>query len=136
VNAVHESCKVALDTLNDLLIFDKIDEGKLVIEIEDINPWTLLIDTSKPFEINAKQDHVAFTISCIDPEITQWSLSSFIHADKFKLSQVIRNLISNALKFTNHKGDGYVKVKLEKILKRDSTLMNSPTLLGLFFVLC
>eukprot|EP01040_Poterioochromonas_malhamensis_P018611 gene18611-21776_t len=30
VNQIHESCKVALDTLNDLLMFDKIDENKLI----------------------------------------------------------------------------------------------------------
>ncbi len=119
VNQIHESCKVALDTLNDLLMFDKIDENKLIVEVEEIDPWILLCDTAKPFEINAKDANVSFTISCTDAD-SNWTFATFIKADKFKLSQVIRNLISNSLKFTPSLGT--VKVKLEKLPIRQSSI--------------
>ena len=119
VNQIHESCKVALDTLNDLLTFDKIDEKKIVIEVEDVDPWILLCETAKPFMINAKEAHVTFTISCNDAN-SNWTFSNYIKADRFKLSQVIRNLISNALKFTP--ALGFVRVKLEKIPIRQSSI--------------
>ncbi len=126
VKQVHESCKVSLDTLNDLLTFDKIDENKLVVEVEEVDPWVLLLDTAKPFEINAKEANVAFSINCVDAS-TNWTYWNFIKADRFKLSQVIRNLISNSLKFTPPLGS--VKVKVERIPIRQSTLntLNSST---------
>jgi CheY-like chemotaxis protein len=119
VNQIHESCKVALDTLNDLLTFDKIDENKLVIECDDIDPWMMVCETAKPFMLNAKEANVLFNISCSEAN-TNWTFSHYIKGDRFKLSQVIRNLISNALKFTPPLGS--VRVKLEKIPIRQSSL--------------
>jgi CheY-like chemotaxis protein len=119
VNQIHESCKLALDTLNDLLTFDKIDENKLVIECDDIDPWMMVCETAKPFMLNAKEANVLFNISCSEAN-TNWTFSHNIKGDRFKLSQVIRNLISNALKFTPPLGS--VRVKLEKIPIRQSSL--------------
>jgi two-component system chemotaxis sensor kinase CheA len=117
---VHDSCHIALETLNDLLTFDKLDENKLVVEVEEINPWELVCEAAKPFEINAKDVNVNFSISCVNAE-TNWHVSNCIIADRFKLSQVIRNLVSNSLKFTPQ--DGYVKVVVEKVLRTGAAMM-------------
>lgn len=101
---VSESCKVALSTLDDLLTFDKIDEQKLVIELHDINPWTFLAAAAKPFAINARESHVHFNVSVDDANKTNWVEHCVIQGDHFKLSQVVRNLVSNALKFTSING--------------------------------
>ncbi|RYH20866.1 HAMP domain-containing histidine kinase [archaeon] len=110
VGQVNESCKVALSTLDDLLTFDKIDEQKLVIEMQEINPWTFVCAAAKPFAINARQAQVHFSVNLHDRE-SGWVKRNVIKGDVFKLSQVLRNLISNALKFTPI--EGTVEVNLQ-----------------------
>lgn len=106
---VNESCKVAISTLDDLLTFDKIDERKLVIEVAEIQPWNFLCSAAKPFAINARQAEVDFKVRLEDGS---WLDNRVIRGDQFKLSQVVRNLVSNALKFANQGG------KVEVILSK------------------
>jgi hypothetical protein len=46
---INDSCNVALETLNDTLTFDKIDENMLALHKEEINPWKLVEAAAKPF---------------------------------------------------------------------------------------
>jgi signal transduction histidine kinase len=110
INQISDSCTVAVSTLDDLLTFDKIDEQKLVIEIEELNPWKLLKDTAKPFKINAHSKNVCLDIKIIGKDMN-FLRYECIKGDSFKLAQVIRNLLSNAIKFTPI--DGKVDVMLE-----------------------
>jgi signal transduction histidine kinase/CheY-like chemotaxis protein len=116
---VRDSCKVAVETLDDLLTFDKLDESKLVIEVTDMDPWVFLSDASKPFELNARQLDVNFSIAIEDND-DMWLRDHYIKGDKFKLAQVIRNLCSNALKFTP--AHGFVDVRLTLVSPNESKL--------------
>jgi signal transduction histidine kinase len=109
---VNESCGVAVSTLDDLLMFDKLDERKLIIEATEINPWVLLSSTTKPFFINAKNAQVNFHVQKSDSQMS-WLNTQVVLGDPFKLSQVIRNVVSNALKFTAPKGT--VEVTLSQV---------------------
>jgi signal transduction histidine kinase len=82
-----------------MLTFDKIDENKLVVEFNEIKPLDFVNDVMKPFQLNARNAEVALSLECKDSE-SGWSDRCFIKADKFKLNQVLRNFLSNALKFT------------------------------------
>ena len=97
---VCASCHLAVQTLDDLLMFDKIDEDKLVLDLGGssgrINPWQLVRDTAAPFAINAQVSGVQFAVDCEGPSL--WTESVLLRGDAFKLAQVLRNLISNALK--------------------------------------
>ena len=97
---VCASCHLAVQTLDDLLMFDKIDEDKLVLDMGGssgrINPWQLVRDTAAPFAINAQVSGVQFAVDCEGPSL--WTESVLLRGDAFKLAQVLRNLISNALK--------------------------------------
>lgn len=110
LSLVSEACTVASVTLDDLLTFDKLDEQKLTIDVEDISPWKLLLDVAAPFHINAQEKRIVLTIDSVgDPN---WHQKVSTSVDKFKMGQVIRNMISNAVKFTPP--GGCVAVKLEK----------------------
>eukprot|EP01038_Epipyxis_sp_PR26KG_P005789 gene5789-7987_t len=109
---VHNSCNIALETLNDLLTFDKLEESKLMIEVEKLDCWKFVQDVAKPFAINASVSNINFHLTLVD-EVTKWNQSLILKADKFKLGQVLRNLVSNALKFTP--SGGSVDVLVEKI---------------------
>ena len=114
LDLVKESSTIALETLNDMLTFDKIDEKKLVLEVEDVDIWTFVSDTVRPFRINAMKDQVSLTTECSDLE-SNWLQRCCIKADRFKLNQVLRNFLSNALKFSPKK-TGSVKVLVERVL--------------------
>eukprot|EP01037_Dinobryon_pediforme_P048674 gene48674-biopygen18219 len=58
---VKESSNIALETLNDLLTFDKIDDKKLSLEVEEMDMWTFVMETVRPFRINAVKEQIALT---------------------------------------------------------------------------
>jgi signal transduction histidine kinase len=111
---VKQACNVALETLNDALTFDKIDENKLVLEKESINPISFVEDVIKPFEINANAAEVSLINKKWHKKLH--SADSFdslsIKGDKFKLNQVLRNLLSNAIKFTPPRGTVIVSTEI------------------------
>ena len=121
VELVKESCSIALETLNDMLTFDKIDEKKLALEVEDINVWSFVSETVRPFRLNAMKDQVSLQTECVDSS-SNWMQSTFIKADKFKLSQVLRNFLSNAMKFSP-KRKGKVDVKVERRQLREGEVV-------------
>jgi signal transduction histidine kinase len=114
---IAESTSVAVATLDDLLTFDKIDENKLVIEVEELNPFKLLITTAKPFTINALLKSV--TINFQKPDESHNILKMYcVRGDAFKLAQVIRNLLSNAIKFSPEGGQVDVGLKIYDTVER------------------
>lgn len=109
---IQDCCAVAVSTLDDVLTFDKLDEGEMEVEMKELNAWRFLVDVSQPFQLNAKEKDVQLDIVCVEQE-SRWFQINQVKGDEFKLGQVLRNLISNALKFTPPKGK--VTVKLEMI---------------------
>ena len=109
---IKESACVALETLNEMLTFDKIEEKKLVLETDDVDIWTFVSETVRPFRLNAATENVMLTVECVDLE-SDWLKNVCIKADRFKLNQVLRNFLSNALKFCNRER-GEVKVTVER----------------------
>lgn len=51
IEAMRQSCETAICTLNDVLLYDKIEEGKMVLEKRKMSVIKLLSDTIKPFFI-------------------------------------------------------------------------------------
>jgi len=124
---VLDSCRVATTTLDDLLTADKIGDGKLLINPLPCNPWGLFKSCIGPFTINANEKNITFVVTSVDrtlscllddtkPETeTASSCCEYsIEVDEFKISQVIRNMLSNALKFTPP--EGQVSMDIEIVL--------------------
>ena len=109
---VNVSCMVAVDILNDLLCYEKLDSGILELHKEDVTVGQFLNESVSMFSAQARESGVTMTVvsdfgTDIDDDIsTTYSLQlhDTIFVDKFKMDQVIRNLISNALKFTPRGG--------------------------------
>ena len=109
ISDVYSSCEVAISILNDLLTFDKIESGKMALEIESINCCSYFNSLVKPFNVNARNKQISFHLdfSELSPKFIQHAC---IKVDQGKMGQVIRNLISNALKFTPHGGSVTVAI--------------------------
>lgn len=111
VQDIKDSCNVAVNVLNELLTFDKLESGNLLLEKSTVNAMSLIKKTVKPFHIQARRSGVALTIR-IAPEDFEALSTLSIHVDTNKIAQVVRNLVSNGLKFTPKGGSVEVEVTM------------------------
>ncbi|WP_026950199.1 ATP-binding protein [Algoriphagus mannitolivorans] len=91
--------------INDLLDFQKIEAGKLTIEKNPLNLHELLDQVMKGLSFHAKDSQNKLELHLSE------GINTWVKGDKTRLSQVLNNLITNALKFTA-KGNVDVSVKL------------------------
>jgi len=105
MNTLSLSAHALLTLINDILDFSKIEAGKLQIEEIDFDLQTTLDKVSDLLINGATQKGLEF-ITVLDKDIP-----SALRGDPLRLTQIMTNLISNAIKFTET-GDVLVKVKL------------------------
>lgn len=114
---VKSGCDVTVATLNNLLTADKLEDEKLSLDAVPLNPWHFVYEVASSFHLIAADKKINFQVDCREHE-SKWFDSTMLLGDQFKLSQVIRNFISNALKFTpTH---GLVSVTVEQVKRRTS----------------
>ena len=84
-----------LNIINDILDFSKIEAGKMEIVKSSFRLEDFMEETVKLYRIKAHQQNVRidYIISKLLPE--------YIVGDKFRIKQILNNLLSNALKFTS-----------------------------------
>ena len=108
---INKSGNHLLVLINDILDLSKIEAGRI-----EINPQLFPL---KPFVRNIEsimlEQAAAKDLSFIAPE--ERYLPEFIKADEFRLRQVLFNLISNAIKFTD---SGEVRFAVSVIDKKDN----------------
>lgn len=120
VAEVNECCDIALTILNDMLTFDKLEEGKMTLDLKDTDLERFVRDTVNPFQILARGRDITVDVKMIN-HTTGWPQSFLLRIDQHKMSQVLRNLISNAVKFTPHHGNITVSASLVEVsLKSNS----------------
>lgn len=83
-----------LHIINDILDFSKIEAGKLSIENINFDLKDMISEIIDTFQITANQKNLQLKFKFIDCTQTH------IMGDPLRLRQVITNLLSNALKFT------------------------------------
>lgn len=98
IKVANTSATTLLSVINDILDFSKIEAGKLPIEEIDFNFADWFYSTIDMMNIHANNKEQEL-ISHIESEIPQT-----ITGDPYRLRQVLVNLISNAIKFTDKKG--------------------------------
>ena len=98
VQIIFNSANELLEIIEDILDMSKAEAGELNIYQEDIllgDIWRSLSDQFMPI---SKERGVAFEIICA-PGLPQW-----IHSDRKRLKQILKNLLANAFKFTPEGG--------------------------------
>ena len=95
---IHESGLELLNLINDILDLSKIESGTISPEYGELSLMDLSDNIKRTFDHMAKDKGLAFVVK-MEPD-----LPSMIVTDAKRLQQVIKNLLSNAFKFTE-KGD-------------------------------
>jgi HAMP domain-containing protein/signal transduction histidine kinase/CheY-like chemotaxis protein len=114
---IHSSGTDLLALINDILDLSKIESGKMDVELGGVRFAELQDYVSRNFRHVAEGKTLEFMIH-VDPQ-----LPSTIHTDVKRLQQVLKNLLSNALKFTSR---GSVTLRIESAL--DGWRRNHPVL--------
>ncbi|MGF6401541.1 two-component system sensor histidine kinase EvgS [Pseudomonas frederiksbergensis] len=101
----HQSAQSLLSLIGDILDLSKIEAGAMVPSPRPTKLNELLHSVHKLFEINAKNKHLTFdlVIEASDQQVI---------IDALMLNQIIANLISNAIKFTQQ---GFVELSLKQL---------------------
>jgi PAS domain S-box-containing protein len=92
------SAGTLLSVINDILDFSKVEAGKLDLNIEPTDLLALVTDTATGFAERAAARGLAWNLF-IDPRVPCWVVT-----DGGRLSQVLGNLLGNAVKFTDAGG--------------------------------
>ncbi|WP_181907357.1 CHASE3 domain-containing protein [Cohnella lupini] len=98
VTTIHSAGQDLLNLINDILDLSKVEAGKLEIEMTPVVVEEIKLTMESYFTSLAEQKALAFQI-VIDPNAPLWFVS-----DVFRVHQILKNLLSNAFKFTDRGG--------------------------------
>mmetsp|Transcript_26755 Transcript_26755/g.26995 ORF Transcript_26755/g.26995 Transcript_26755/m.26995 type:complete len:805 (-) Transcript_26755:241-2655(-) len=104
---IRNACDIAVDLLSEMLTYDKIESKNMTLEMNEFHVKDFIKECIRPFYMQATANDITLTLTFAPPTDDD---ELVIYADKHKLSQVMRNLLSNAMKFTPSKGDVSLKV--------------------------
>jgi signal transduction histidine kinase/CheY-like chemotaxis protein len=104
-----------LNLVNDVLDFSKIESGKIELEERKFNLETFIKNIYNSFAQQFESKGLYFKLATDD------DLNINIISDDIRLSQILNNLLSNALKFT-HTGGVTLSVKINTVNKEKVTV--------------
>jgi signal transduction histidine kinase len=108
VDVIIRNCRRILQLTNDILDVAKIERGSLILNKEKFDLREMILEILGEYEHTIKnRNNVKFFFE--SPESNNNTIE--VEADKGRLSQVLHNLLSNALKFTK---EGQIAVIVER----------------------
>lgn len=113
LDTIKAASENLLIIINDILDLSKIDAGKLSLENIGFEPKKVVDHAMQVFLHRAEEKGIKLTNSFYDNK-----LSPILIGDPYRLNQVLLNLISNAIKFTDK---GSVDITCEVIHEKKST---------------
>ncbi len=103
---INTSSDILLKLINDILDSSKIEAGKLTIEKTNFNLKTILTNIENIIDTNIHDKGLNFKIVYAN------NMPTNLYGDSLRLSQVLANLTSNAIKFTS---EGEVELNIKQI---------------------
>lgn len=105
-SVIHASGKDLLNLINDILDLSKVEAGEMEVDLDDVYLGSLPEAMNQYFLKTAEQKGIDFRIQLQSP------LPETIFSDEMRLHQILRNLLSNAFKFTN---EGEVALTISRV---------------------
>jgi CheY-like chemotaxis protein/HAMP domain-containing protein len=100
-----------LTLINEILDLSKVEAGKIEIEIDAVPVSELTDNLKQLFTEVARSKNIEFNIYCDEKRFP-----SPIQTDKQRLEQILRNLLSNAFKFTDRDGKIDVRIDVQQFM--------------------
>ena len=104
---IHGAGTDLLNLISDILDLSKIESGTVTVDVQEVYVTNLVEAIARPFRHEADNRQLAFDVE-IDPH-----LGRSIHTDTKRLQQILKNLLSNAFKFTEQGG---VRLKVSAVV--------------------
>jgi PAS domain S-box-containing protein len=98
LEVLQSAAKNLLSLINDILDISKIEAGKVVFENIDFNIEELLQNITNIYQYTAKEKGLQLDLAYDS------NIHPLLVGDPTKMTQILTNLISNAIKFTNQGG--------------------------------
>ena len=105
LNKIDKNAKSLLGLINDILDFSKIEAGKLSIEKIDFDLKITCLNVLNLLELKAREKNLEIIVDYDD------GIGQFFYGDSLRISQVLINLMSNAIKFTE---EGEVQLTIKR----------------------
>ena len=107
LSIIHSNGKHLLSLLNDLLDMSRIMANKLELNVKRVNLAAFLTDIHSLMQLNAKDKGLSLNV------VAKTKMPEFIQTDPTRLRQILINLITNAVKFTDN-GTITLTIEIEK----------------------
>lgn len=104
LNTLKFSAENLLALINDILDYNKIESGRIHFENIDFDLHHLISSIKDALSFKAQEKNIPIVLN-YDPKIP-----SLLIGDPVRLSQIITNLLDNAIKFTH---EGYVRIDVQ-----------------------
>lgn len=101
IDLMEKNTDQMLQLVNQILDFRKIQNGKMRLHVSQVNLNNMMNSFHKEFQILAEENEIDYAFQLTDEPVMLW-------ADKERLGIVVRNVISNAFKFTPSGGRIFV----------------------------
>lgn len=108
LNAIDSSSKHLLSIVNDILDLSKLEAGEVKLEIAPFDMSSVIAQVYSHLKYQADKKHIDFGYTLEGEDLR------FLKGDTFRLKQVLYNLITNAIKFTE-KGEVNMHCRLEDL---------------------
>ena len=99
---VHNAGTDLLNLINDILDLSKIESGTITVDVGEVSIRQLSEDMERGFRAIADNKKLEFQL------VADGDMPPIIHTDEKRLNQVLKNLLSNAFKFTE---EGMVELR-------------------------
>ncbi len=114
VTLAKNSADALLSLINDILDFSKIEAGKLELEAISFSLLTLIENAVETLAVQAQDKNLEISLNFIKMPIDH------VQGDPNRIRQILFNLISNAIKFTEH---GYININVHLQVEHDFYLL-------------
>ena len=109
VSSIQKSSTLLLGIINDILEMSTIHNGKVEFDYKDMNLVSIIENLEKVMEYKTTEKDLAFDLQ-VDKDIPK-----ILIGDELRLTQVLYNLVGNAIKFTER---GFVKVNVDLVKRK------------------
>ena len=117
VQVIRKSSEDLISIVNDILDISKMESGNIELEEASFSPIEEFENVIETYAVNASKKEIDFSL-WIDPILSYQTL----RGDATKIKQVLVNLISNAVKFTDK--NGKIDIRIDRVEPQKS-LINS-----------